>query len=127
MEHRAVGELSVSVIGLGCNQLGTAACDDVTGERIVNEALEAGVTFFDTSDEYGRDYASSTDPTGWGRSEEILGRVLKSHRDEVVIATKFGPTGGPEFGNGDGDPISERSRASAQGIKLAVEESLQRL
>jgi aryl-alcohol dehydrogenase-like predicted oxidoreductase len=127
MEHRALGELSVSVIGLGCNQLGTAACDEATGEKIVNEALDAGITFFDTSDEYGRDYAQPTDPTGWGRSEEILGRALRSHRDDVVIASKFGPTGSEEFGSGDGDPISERSRASALGTRLAVEESLQRL
>ncbi|MCU1346013.1 MAG: aldo/keto reductase [Acidimicrobiia bacterium] len=127
MEQRTVGELSVSVIGLGCNQLGTAACDEATGEQIVHEALEAGITFFDTSDEYGRDYANLTDPTGWGRSEEILGRALKAHRADVVIATKFGPTGGVEFGTGDGDPLTDRSRANARGIRLAVEESLQRL
>jgi aryl-alcohol dehydrogenase-like predicted oxidoreductase len=127
MEHRRVGGLSVSVVGLGCNQLGTAACDEAVAEGVVHEALDAGITYFDTSDEYGRDYADPSNAGGWGRSEEILGRTLRDHRDEVVIATKFGPFG--PFGDPTvGDLVyAERSEAGARGIGIAVEESLRRL
>ena len=127
MEHRAIGELSVSVVGLGCNQLGTKSCDAATAERVVHEALDAGVTYFDTSDEYGRDYADPSNQDGWGRSEELLGKALRSRRDDVVIATKFGPFG-PFDSPGVGPLINmPRSEAGARGIAIAVEESLTRL
>jgi aryl-alcohol dehydrogenase-like predicted oxidoreductase len=127
MDTRQLGELQVSVVGLGCNQLGTKACDDATAERIVLEALDAGITFFDTSDEYGRDYADPTNDDGWGRSEMVLGRALSRHRDDVVIASKFGP-----FRSMDnparGDLVDEeRSEAGLRGLTIAVEESLRRL
>jgi aryl-alcohol dehydrogenase-like predicted oxidoreductase len=127
MDQRRIGDISVSVVGLGCNQLGTAACEAATGGQVVHEALEAGITYFDTSDEYGRDYANPNSDAGWGRSEEVLGQALRHHRDSVVIATKFGPFGPL------GDPHTpqyindERSHASAAGITIAVEESLRRL
>jgi aryl-alcohol dehydrogenase-like predicted oxidoreductase len=127
VEHRSIGALSVSVVGLGCNQLGTAACDEAASQRVLAEALDAGIQFFDTSDEYGRNYADSSDLTGWGRSEEILGRVLRSRRDEVVMATKFGPPG-PLSDDPDDELYSaERSHASARGVQLAAEGSLRRL
>jgi aryl-alcohol dehydrogenase-like predicted oxidoreductase len=127
MEHRRIGELSVSVVGLGCNQLGIGSCDEKKSEAVILDALDAGINFFDTSDEYGRNYDDASDLTGWGRSEEILGRVLRSRRDEVVIASKFGPPGPITD-----DPASvlfpqARSEASARGVALAVEESLRRL
>ena len=127
MLHRQIGSLSVSVVGLGCNQLGTAACDETVAKRVVREALDAGITFFDTSDEYGHDYADPTNISGWGRSEEILGGTLQSHRDKVVIATKFGPIG--PLGNPMvGDLFhGERSEAGAKGVRIAIEESLSRL
>lgn len=117
MEHRKIGDLSVSVVGLGCNQLGTAYCDDETSARIVGEALDAGITYFDTADEYGANYADHDDPTGWGHSEEVLGQALRSHRDEVVIGSKFGvrPHGAPGGG------------ASAEWARTALEASLRRL
>jgi aryl-alcohol dehydrogenase-like predicted oxidoreductase len=126
MEPRTIGSLSVSVVGLGCNQLGTSACDEATSSKVVADALEAGITFFDTSDEYGRSYADPSDLSGWGRSEELLGRALAGHRDDVVIATKFGPVGhiGP---GGEALFAWERSEASARGVRIAAEESLQRL
>jgi aryl-alcohol dehydrogenase-like predicted oxidoreductase len=127
VEHRRIGDLSVSVVGLGCNQLGTAACDGPSAERIVHEALGAGITCFDTSDEYGRDYADPSNESGWGRSEEILGRALRGRRDDVVIATKFGPFApldDPGLGPLMGKP---RSEAGLRGISIAVEESLTRL
>ncbi|MCA1481114.1 aldo/keto reductase, partial [Bradyrhizobium sp. NBAIM08] len=120
MEQRSIGSLRVSVVGLGCNQLGTSACDEATGVQIVKEAVEAGINYFDTSDEYGRDYFNDTDPSGWGRSEEILGKALASCRDDVLIATKFGPPG-PSV---DGQPMFpwERSQSGRRGITIAVEE-----
>ncbi len=118
VEHRSIGQLSVSVVGLGCNQIGTAFCDEAQSTRIVNEALDAGINYFDTADEYGSNYSDPNDPGGWGRSEEYLGRALKTRRDEVVIGSKFGvhPHGDPEHGG-----------ASRRWADLAVEDSLRRL
>jgi aryl-alcohol dehydrogenase-like predicted oxidoreductase len=118
MDQRAIGQVSVSVVGLGCNQLGTARCDEETGIRIVHEALDAGVTFFDTADEYGSNYFDPDDPRGWGHSEEILGRALGHRRDEVVIGSKFGarPHGHPDRGG-----------SSERWATIAVEDSLRRL
>ncbi len=68
-----------SVVGLGCNNFGRRL--DLEGTRaVVDAALDAGVTFFDTADIYG----------GAGRSEELLGKALDGRRDQVVLATKFG-------------------------------------
>lgn len=106
METRSLGPLSVSVVGLGCNQIGTT-CDDLRSRDVVHAALEQGVTLFDTADEYGD-----------GRSEEVLGRLLRGHRDQVIIATKFGC----RMGN---DP--NRSGASARWITRALDDSLRRL
>jgi aryl-alcohol dehydrogenase-like predicted oxidoreductase len=106
-------------VGLGCNQFGTKACDEPTSRRIVDEAIESGIDYFDTADEYGSNYFDPTDPEGWGRSEEILGRALAGRRDDVVIASKFGarPHGGDEGRGGN----------RARWARQAVEESLRRL
>ncbi len=81
METRPLGDsgLSVSIVGLGCNNFGRRVELDGT-HAVVDAALDQGVTFFDTADIYG----------GSGRSEELLGEVLQGRRDEVVLATKFG-------------------------------------
>ena len=78
MEMRTVGSLEVSVAGLGCNNFGTKNDEDAT-KTVVDAAIDAGITHFDTADIYGR-----------GRSEEFLGRALGSRRDDVVITTKVG-------------------------------------
>ena len=79
MPHRQIGGLSVSVVGLGCNNFGRRV--DLDGTRaVVDVALGAGINFLDTADIYG----------GGGGSEELLGQVLKGRRDQVVLATKFG-------------------------------------
>jgi aryl-alcohol dehydrogenase-like predicted oxidoreductase len=103
---------------LGCNQLGTAFSDEATSAQIVNEAIDSGITYFDTADEYGSNYADPNDPAGWGRSEEHLGRALGSRRDQVVIGSKFGvhPHGAAEGGG-----------ASADWARKAAEASLRRL
>jgi aryl-alcohol dehydrogenase-like predicted oxidoreductase len=107
MPRRRIGSLDVSVLGIGCNQFGPTV-DEATTARIVGAALDAGVNFFDTADEYGPD----------GISEEFLGRALRGRRDEAVIATKFGH-------HMHGDPA--RGGASARWIVHAVEDSLCRL
>jgi aryl-alcohol dehydrogenase-like predicted oxidoreductase len=106
METRSVGPLSVSVIGLGCNQVGTT-CDASRSRAIIHAALDHGITLFDTADEYGD-----------GRSEEFLGEALRGRRDEVAIASKFGCPMGND---------SLKSGASARWITRAVEDSLRRL
>jgi aryl-alcohol dehydrogenase-like predicted oxidoreductase len=116
MEHRSINGLSVSVVGMGCNQLGVA-CDEKGARQLVDEAIDAGITYFDVADEYGRRYWDPTDPS-WGVAEEYLGRALRGKRDKVVVASKFGvrPPTQPELGG-----------ASAQWIGRAIEDSLRRL
>jgi aryl-alcohol dehydrogenase-like predicted oxidoreductase len=118
MEQRRIGSLMVPVVGLGCNQFGTASCDETTSVSIINEAIDSGITYFDIADEYGQNYADTTDPRGWGLSEEILGRALEGRRDEVLIASKFGAR-----------PHSDNSLGgnSARWARTALEDSLRRL
>lgn len=107
--------LSVSTAGLGCNNLGrvgSATAEPAGARAVVDAALDAGITLFDTADVYG------IPP---GRSEELLGAALGSRRGDVVIATKFGMdargANGPDFG----------ARGSRRYIRQAVEASLRRL
>ena len=95
--------LRVSRVGVGCNNFGGRI--DVEATRaVVDAALDAGVTFFDTADVYGND----------GGSERFLGEILEGSRDRVVLATKFG--WGSESGIG-----------SAESVRRAIDGSLQRL
>jgi aryl-alcohol dehydrogenase-like predicted oxidoreductase len=104
VETRTIGSLSVSVIGLGCNNFGMRIGRSET-DAVVGAALDAGITLFDTADIYGGT-----------KSESYLGPALGARRDEIVLATKFGvPYEGHEGG------------ASAAYIRLAVEDSLTRL
>jgi aryl-alcohol dehydrogenase-like predicted oxidoreductase len=93
VQARALGDsgIRVSPMGLGCwavggplwepggKPLGWGEVDDAESGRAIRRALELGVTFFDTADVYGA-----------GHSERVLGAALSGHRDEVVVATKFG-------------------------------------
>lgn len=81
MEQRTLGNsgLRVSTIGLGCNNFGIRI-DQAQTEKVVGAALDAGINFFDTADIYG----------GGGRSEEFLGKAIRTRRDEIIIASKFG-------------------------------------
>jgi aryl-alcohol dehydrogenase-like predicted oxidoreductase len=108
VQTRPLGDsgIDVTVVGLGCNNFGRRV--DLDGTRaVVDAALEAGVTFFDTADIYG----------GAGRSEELLGAVLEGRRDQVVLATKFG------MDMGDG----ATRRGSRDYVLRAVEGSWRRL
>jgi aryl-alcohol dehydrogenase-like predicted oxidoreductase len=110
MRTRELGPLDVSVVGLGCNNFGGRIDDDAT-RAVVDAALAAGVTFFDTADVYGNRYGKI------GGSEEVLGRVLQGRRDQVVLATKFGG----DMGDG------ATRRGSRDYILRALDASLQRL
>ena len=79
-------DVDVSRIGLGCNNFGSRIDFERTRE-VVDAALEAGVTFFDTADVYGNS----------GDSERFLGELLEGRREQAVVATKFGA----DMGTGD--------------------------
>ena len=105
MEQVALGSSGVraSRVGLGCNNFGGRV--DLAGTRaVVDAALDAGITFFDTAEVYG----------GGGGSERFLGEILDGRRDRVVLATKFG------WGDDRGD-------GSPAGIAEALDGSLERL
>jgi aryl-alcohol dehydrogenase-like predicted oxidoreductase len=72
-------ELQVSVVGLGCNNFG-ARIDLEASRKVIDKAIDLGVTLFDTADIYGNG----------GDSEKILGEVLGSRRKNIILATKFG-------------------------------------
>ncbi|MFX4272061.1 aldo/keto reductase [Propionibacteriaceae bacterium Y1685] len=101
--------LTVSVVGLGCNNFGSRMPDDQV-PAVVDTAIDAGITLFDTADIYGN-----------GASETLLGKALGKRRDEVVVASKFGMDtkglNGPDWG----------VRASRRYVRKAVEGSLRRL
>ena len=113
MTYRRLGDsgLVVSVVGIGCNNFGRKLDSDGT-RAVVDAALDAGITFFDTADIYGEPQ---------GGSEELLGQALKGRRDDVVVATKFGMdmhgANGPDHG----------ARGARRYIARAVEASLRRL
>jgi aryl-alcohol dehydrogenase-like predicted oxidoreductase len=78
MRSERIGDIEVSVVGLGCNNFGRAL-DQRQSAAVVNAALEAGIDHFDTASNYGE-----------GQSERFLGAALGNRRDQVVIATKVG-------------------------------------
>lgn len=117
MRHTRLGRsgLTVSVVGLGCNNLGrpgTATLEQDGTDAVVHAALDAGITFFDVADIYG------AQP---GLSEERLGRALGARRDDVVIGTKFGM----DMAGVNG--VDHDARGSRRYIVRAVEASLRRL
>ncbi|THD71105.1 aldo/keto reductase [Phenylobacterium sp.] len=108
MKLRRLGTsgLKVSEVGLGCNNFGMRI-DDKATQAVVDAALDAGITLFDTADIYGGT-----------KSEEFLGKALGKRRGDVVLATKFG------MRIGDDD---RRKGGSRRWIMTAVEDSLKRL
>jgi len=104
MDHRSIGSLRVSVVGLGGNNFGMRI-DATASERVVHAALDAGINFFDTADIYG-----ST------KSEEFLGRALAGRRDRAIVATKFGMA-----------VDEQRKGAQPEYVKRACDDSLRRL
>jgi aryl-alcohol dehydrogenase-like predicted oxidoreductase len=116
MQTRRIGPLRVSAIGLGCMSLSYAygvPPPAEHAERVLLAALDAGVDFFDTAALYG-----------YGTNEELVGRVLKPHRQKIVLASKGGMAGVDVAGDGklvriiDGRP---------DAIRRNCEDSLRRL
>ena len=114
MQKRHLGRhgLEVSALGLGCMGMSDfyAGRDEREAEATLRRALELGVTFFDTADMYGPH-----------ANERLLGRVLRDHRDGVVIATKFGILRDPA------DPSLRGFNGRPEYVRAACEGSLQRL
>jgi aryl-alcohol dehydrogenase-like predicted oxidoreductase len=110
VRYRQVGQsdLTVSVLGLGCNNFGLV-CDAAQSRAIVDAALEAGITLFDTAQAYGR-------PAG--TSESYLGAALAGRRQQAVVSTKVGSFSLRTPG------LAAGSRAN---IRRALEDSLRRL
>jgi len=97
--------LTVSSVGLGCNNFGRRLDREGT-RRVIDAALDAGITLFDTADIYGG-----------GESERLIGELLGDRRDRVVLATKFG------MDMGDGT----EARGAPEYVRRAVRGSLERL
>lgn len=111
MKKRKLGGLEVSELGLGCMGMSEyyGRTDDEESIRTIYAAIDMGVTLFDTADQYGL-----------GRNEELVGRAVKSRRNQVVIATKFGVER-----NFNGQTV--RINGRPEYVKSACEASLRRL
>src|SRR6267143_3441210 len=110
MQRRRLGGLEVSAVGLGCATM-TPFYDEPDRDAAMDtlrHAREIGVDFLDSSDAYGR-----------GRNEELIARGVEGHRDECVIASKFG-----NLRARDGSPTSD---GRPEYVKACCERSLKRL
>jgi aryl-alcohol dehydrogenase-like predicted oxidoreductase len=110
-------DLEASEVGFGTWALGSSWWGDVSeadGERLLRLGLELGITFFETGDAYGR-----------GRNEELVGRVLGPHRDEVAISTKFGYD--LQAARGEHSEGERPQRWDGPFVRRALEASLRRL
>ncbi len=122
MKYRTIGNtnIQVSEVGFGVWTVGTTmwgvkADDFDTGVRLLRQALDLGVTFYDAADVYGD-----------GKSEQLLAQAFAGKRDQITIATKFGY----DFYSHPGLQPGQRERPhnwSPDFIRKACEESLKRL
>ena len=116
MKQRKLGRGGpvVSAIGLGCMGMSEfyGNSDEAESAATIHRALETGINFFDTADVYGP-YTN----------EELVGRALKGHREQVVIATKFGILRNPdkaEFRGTSGKPHYVKASCEASLRRLGV-------
>ena len=116
MQTRKLGSLEVSALGLGCMGMSAfyGSADEAEAEATIQRALELGINFLDTAQLYG--------PL---TNEELVGRAIKGHRDEYVVATKFArrmdnATPGDMSTTGPLD-------GSADHVRTSIEGSLKRL
>lgn len=122
MEYRVLGlsGLRVSAVGLGCMGMSHAygaPADKHKMAELLADAVEMGYTFFDTAEIYGT-------PDRPHDNEELLGKALRTFRDRIVIATKFGLTfDSPEAAG----PHALIPDSRPESIRRSVEESLRRL
>ena len=117
MQTRTLGSgesnrLEVSAIGLGCMGMSEfyGARDEAESTATIRRALDLGVTLFDTADAYGPH-----------TNEELVGKVLRSERERVRIATKFGLVRDPH------DPTKRGVDGSPAYVRSACDASLERL
>ena len=116
MQQRKLGNqgLTVSELGLGCMGMSEfyGKGDESESIATIHRALELGVTFLDTADMYGR-----------GENEELVGSAIAQHREQVVIATKFGIQRGEDnsFRGISGSPEYVRSACEASLKRLNID------
>ena len=111
MQRRKLGGLEVGAVGLGCATM-TSFYDEAdrnSAIATVRRARELGVDFLDSSDAYGN-----------GRNEELIAEAVAGHRDEYVIASKFGNIGlqgGPKLADGRPEYVKECCDKSLARLK----------
>jgi aryl-alcohol dehydrogenase-like predicted oxidoreductase len=112
MEKRKLGPLDVSALGLGCMGMSEfyGPSDEKESLATIARARELGVTLLDTADVYGM-----------GKNEELVGRAIKRHRNEYVIASKFGLVRDPSA------PQSRGVNGRPEYVRACCEASLRRL
>jgi aryl-alcohol dehydrogenase-like predicted oxidoreductase len=117
MNTRRLGSLEVSALGLGCMGMSAfyGSTDEGEATATIHRALELGINFLDTAQLYG--------PM---TNEELVGRAVKGHRDEYVIATKFARRIEPTTKAGDLSTLGPLD-GSAEHVHSSVEGSLTRL
>ena len=126
----ANADLDVSPIGFGGMALSHVYGGGLTSEAardVIDQAIDAGITFIDTADIYGEPRPGTEGPAG--TNEEMLAPLLARRRGEVQFATKFGITGAPLAVDGaraasrgvDGSPEYVRSAADASLRRLGID------
>lgn len=116
MKQRKLGNqgLTVSELGLGCMGMSEfyGQGDEAESIATIHRALELGVNFLDTADMYGR-----------GANEELVGKAISQHREQVILATKFGIQRGEDnsFRGISGSPEYVRTACDASLKRLNID------
>ncbi len=111
LQRKLGADLQVSALGLGCMGMSEfyGAADETEAVATIHYALDAGINFLDTADMYGV-----------GKNEELVGKAIRSRRDKVILATKFGNVRGTQ-----GEFLGVNGRP--EYVQQACEASLKRL